>query len=351
MFDDYTFEALLQEMLDETGPEFDVSETSPIYAAHAMAAAQAAKIYRNLSRVVELGFASTSEDEFLEKRTSEMGVFFIPAVAALRKGLFNVPVPLGSRFFAQDLYFEVVHNEGSIQLQCETPGTIGNTVPVGTELLPLETIQGLESAILGDILIPGSEKETDGSLFVKYQEKVTDPATSGNKAHYREWTRDMDGVGAVKVFANWDGPDTVKVVVVDTNYQPASPELVELVQLDLDPVPGQGEGRAPVGAFVTVSSAIPKVVNVSAKIEVDRSTTAEEVAIQFKIELATYFKTIAFKEDVDPVIRQRIIGSLLVGIPGVIDYNSLLLNSLSENVVLQDEETPVVGQVMFSAQP
>ncbi len=348
MFDEYTFETLLQEMLDETGAEFDVSEISPIYAAYSTAAAQVAKLYRNLNRVVELGFASTSEDEYLEKRTSEMGVFFNPAVPALRKGLFNIPVPLGSRFFVQNLYFEVVSNEGIVQLQCETPGVIGNSIPAGTEMLPLDNFEGLEFATLGEIIIPGSEKESDGSLFVKYQEKVADPATSGNKAHYKEWTREIEGVGAVKVFANWDGPDTVKVVIVNTEYKPASIELVQIVQEDLDPVPGQGEGRAPVGAFVTAVSATPRDLNVSAFIEVDSSITAQEAEERFKELLAAYLKTIAFREDVEPIIRQRMVGSLLVSIPGVIDYSNLLLNMLPDNIILGEEETPIVGQVTFN---
>ncbi len=348
MFEQYTYENILQEMIDETGPEFDVSETSPLYASYAMSAAQTAKFYRSLDRVRELGFASTSEDEYLEKRTSEMGVFFNPAVAAIRTGQFNVPVPVGSRFFVQDLHFVVINNEGNAQLQCEDPGVIGNSIPSGTEMLPLENIDGLETAILGDIIIPGYEKETDGSLFVRYQEKVVEPATSGNKAHYIEWMREIEGVGAVKVFANWDGPDTVKVVIVDTDYMPASAGLVDIAQNELDPVPGQGEGRAPVGAFVTVVSATSVTMNVSASIEINASVTTEAVETQFKHAFSDHLKTIAFRENVDPVVRQRIVGSLLLGIPGVLDYSGLLLNDQVDNITLEDSETPVVGQVTFS---
>lgn len=348
MFEQYTFENLLQEMIDETSPEFDVSETSPLYSSYAMSAAQTAKFYRNLNRVVELGFASTSEDEYLEKRTSELGVFPMPSVAALRRGQFNISVPLGSRFFVQDLYFEVVNIEGNIQLQCETPGVIGNTVPVGTEMLPLETIEGLEYARLGDVIIPGSEKETDGSLFVKYQEKAADPSTSGNAAHYREWVREIEGVGDVKVFPGWDGLNSVKLVIVNTDHMPASTELVEIVQKDIDPVPGQGEGLAPAGAFVTVESAASADIDVSVNVELASSTTSEFVQVDFTKKIEEYLKSISFKEDIKPIIRYRVIGSMLLDIPGVLDYSNLLINDQYQNITLKDDVIPVVGQVSIN---
>ncbi len=348
MFEGYTFENILQEMIDETSPEFDVSETSPVYASYAMSATQIAKVYRYLDRVRELGFASTSEDEYLEKRTSEMGVFFNSAVAAIRRGHFNVAVPVGSRFYVQDLYFVVISNEDGVQLQCEEPGAIGNSVPAGTAMLPLENIEGLETAILDEVIIPGSEKESDENLFVRYQEKVAEPSTSGNTAHYREWAREIQGVGAVKVFPGWDGLNTVKVVIVDSDYVPASKELIEVVQKELDPIPGQGEGLAPVGAFVTVVSAASTTIDVSVTIEIESSATIEFVQVEFLRMLADYLKSISFREDVKSVVRHRVVGSLLLDIPGVLDYSGLLINEQTKNITLGADQIPISGQVTIN---
>lgn len=348
MFEDYTFENILQEMIDETDPSFDVSEISPLYASYAKSAAQVAKLYRFLDRVLELSFASTSEGEYLEKRTSEMGVYYKNAVAAIRRGGFNIPVPIGSRFFVEDVYFVVIENENGIQLQCETEGTIGNKFPVGTELMPSETINGLETALLGEIIIPGREKEEAESLFVRYQDKVAEPATSGNIGHYKEWVREFEGVGAVKVFPNWDGPDTVKVVIVNSEFMPASEELVQSIQVALDPVPGQGEGLAPIGSFVTVESAKPVSINVVATIEINSSTTIETVKEQFEQTLEDHLKSLAFKEETEPIVRQRVIGSLFLIIPGVIDYSNLLINGQATNIILRESEVPVVGQVTLN---
>ncbi|MGE8079015.1 baseplate J/gp47 family protein [Peribacillus loiseleuriae] len=348
MFEHYSFENILQEMLDEVGQEFDVSETSPIYTSFAASATQVAKVYRFLERVVELGFASTSEDEYLEKRTSELGVFYKPATTSVRRGIFNIPIPIGSRFFVQDLYFAVLSNEEEILLECETPGVIGNTIPVGTDLLPVENIYGLETAVLGEVLVPGAEKEMDTSLYGRYQKKIAEPATSGNIYHYYEWVGEIDGVGAAKVFPNWDGPDTVKVVIVDNDYYPASNELVRIVQMELDPVPGQGEGKAPVGAFVTAESAVALIVDVSATIEIASSTTIENIQLQFEQNFSSYLKSIAFKDDVDPIVRHRLIGSFLLSIPGVVDYSTLLVNGQIGNIILGDNETPIIGQVIFN---
>lgn len=348
MFEQYTYESLLQEMLEDTREEFDTSsETSPIYASYAKTATQAANAYRALGRVLELVFVATSEGDYLKMRTAEMDVIAEVATPVVRSGTFNVPPPVDSRFFAEDIYFTVIQSDPPL-LECETVGTIGDTLSEGTVLLPLETIQGLETAVLGEVLIPGQEAEEDEALKLRYEERITDPAASGNAAHYRQWAREVSGVGAVKVFVNWDGADTVKVVIVDEEFQPASAELVERAQNYIDPVPGIGEGTAPAGSFVTVDSATSVSADVSAVLELTSETTIETVQAAFTVALADYMKKLTFQEGVEPIIRLRQIGALLLDINGVIDYNNLTINGQNSNLVLGEIEAPVVGQVIFS---
>ncbi|OLN21844.1 hypothetical protein BTO30_12550 [Domibacillus antri] len=346
MFEQFTYEALLEEMLLDTGDDFDTTETSPIYASYAKTATQAASAYRSLERVLELVFMATSEGDYLKMRTAEMDVIAEVATPAIRSGTFNLPPPLDSRFFVDDVYFTVIQSDPPL-LECETAGIIGNKIPSGAALLPLETITGLETATLGDVVIAGEEAETDDNLKLRYEERVTDPAASGNAAHYRQWAREVSGVGAVKVFPNWDGPDTVKVVIVDGDFQPASTLLVENVQNYIDPVPGAGQGTAPAGAFVTAESAISVSVNVDATIVITAATTVDTVKAAFSRALTEYMKKLTFQEGVEPVIRLRQVGSLLLDIAGVVDYSGLKINGLEDNLILKDTEAPVVGVVNF----
>jgi uncharacterized phage protein gp47/JayE len=346
MFEQYTYEALLDEMILTTEDGFDVSETSPLYASYAKTAAQTARAYRSLERVLELVFIATSEGDYLKMKTAEMDVVSEVATPAVRSGTFNVPPPVDSRFFADDLYFIVIQSDPAL-LECETAGAIGNTIPSGTVLLPLETIDGLQTATLGDAVILGQEAEAPEDLKLRYEERISDPVASGNVAHYRQWAREVNGVGAVKVFSNWSGADTVKVVIVNEDFQPASALLVQQAQTYIDPIQGMGEGQAPAGSFVTVESAAAVTVNISATLVLTTETTPEIVTAAFTTALIAYMKKLTFQEDVDPIIRLKQVGSLLFDIQGVVDYSALLINGLENNLILGNTEAPIVGQVNF----
>ena len=56
--------------------------------------------------------------------------------------------------------------ENTFRLQCETSGEEGNHY-LGT-LVPIEYIQGLVTAKLTEVLIPGEDTESDQSLRKRY---------------------------------------------------------------------------------------------------------------------------------------------------------------------------------------
>lgn len=54
------------------------------------------------------------------------------------------------------------------KMVCGTAGTIGNSY--SGKLLPVTAIASLTSAVLGDIMVPGEDEETDERLRQKYNE-------------------------------------------------------------------------------------------------------------------------------------------------------------------------------------
>ena len=77
--------------------------------------------------------------------------------------------------------------------------------------------------------------------------------TSANRNQYELWAREKAGVGKAKAFPLWNGPGTVKVVLLDNEMRSPTPSVVELVRRHIDPtMDGMGEGAAPVGSVVTV---------------------------------------------------------------------------------------------------
>ena len=98
----------------------------------------------------------------------------------------------------------------------------------------------------------------------------------------------------------------------------------------------------PVGAAVTVVSGTGKAMNVSAVLTLAAGYTLQGVEEGFTQLLINYFKSIAF--EVNYVSYARI-GTLLLSVPGVLDYAGMLLNGGTGNVALLDEEIPVLGTV------
>ena len=75
----------------------------------------------------------------------------------------------------------------------------------------------------------------------------------GNVADYKERVNAMNGVGGVKVYPVWNGGGTVKLVIINSEFNVPSAELVGQVQTAVDPVQnsGRGVGIAPIGHVVT----------------------------------------------------------------------------------------------------
>ena len=346
MYEDQTYGVILQSMLDRVPNGIDKREGSIIYDSLAPAAAELAQAYIELDNTLALGFAETASDEWLEKRTKELGVERKQATKAVRQASFNTSVSVGERFFVDDQYYVVTEAGTTAKVECETAGTVGNRTAAGEAMLPINNISGLTSAVLGDVLIPGEDTETDESLFERYQEKINKQATSGNKNQYYQWAKDVDGVGEAKVFPLWNGDNTVKIVMVNSEMGPASTALVQEVQDYIDPgITGLGEGVAPIGAFCTVESATEKLVDVSASLTLAEGKTLADAQLDIETALADYFKSIAFKET---VLRYAQIGTLILNSPSIIDYSDLLINHVAANIQLLDTEIPALGVVILS---
>lgn len=84
MFEDQTFEAIMERMLNSISADIDTREGSVIYNALAPAAAELAKSYIWLDTVLELVFSDTAQGEFLDRRAAEAGIERTAATKAVR---------------------------------------------------------------------------------------------------------------------------------------------------------------------------------------------------------------------------------------------------------------------------
>lgn len=205
MYEEQTFDVILSRMLNRISNDIDKREGSIIYDSLAPIAAEIAQMYADLDAFINLTFARSSSGEFLSYRTAESGIQRRPATPAARKGVFDSTVPIDSRFRGGDVVYVVREqlSGNEYRLEAEIPGTIGNEY--FGELLPLEYISGLTSAVLADVLIPGEDEESDATLYQRYLEEINATSYGGNVDQYREWISDIPGVGRYKIQPLWNG--------------------------------------------------------------------------------------------------------------------------------------------------
>ena len=267
-YEDITYEVILQRMLDRVPNNMDKREGSIIFDALAPAAVELQLMYIELDTILKETFADTAQRDYLVRRAAERGIEPYEATYATLKGIFtpsSLEIPIGSRFSCNELNYVITSKiqDGEYQLQCETLGVDGNA-NFG-DLIPIDYIQGLETAKLTELLIPGEDEEDVESLRERYFASFETKPYGGNKKDYIQKTNAIAGVGSTKVTPIWQGGGTVLLTILNSEYSKASNALIKAVQEEIDPTQdGTGMGIAPIGHIVTVQTVEEVPINVKA---------------------------------------------------------------------------------------
>lgn len=369
----YTYDEILQQLLSRVPDSFNKRDTSPIQTAAGMAAYGFEQYYINLAEAERQGLIQTATGEQLDMLSIIAGTTRYQASPAVRLGIFNVAVPMGSRFSTingeNSIDFQVTAvasgpDEDSYyyQLTAETAGTIGNDY--SGPILPITAIPGLTSAQITDILVPGDDTETDSEYRERVYEALNDRPFGGNIAAYRQEILAIDGVGAVQVYPTWNGGGTVKCVILGADdFLPASPTLVENVQNAIDPPPNQGLGlgMAPIGAQVTIATASEVEIDITATLLLASGYNIEQVRQAVQQQLENYLLSVRQEWDTNVsatgvqyaanVYVARITAAI-VGAAGVVNVNALTVNGENEDIELTEtgtvQQIPVLGTVTLS---
>lgn len=336
MYEDMTYENILQGMLNRVPDDIDKREGSVIYDALAPAAYFLADQYFQLGNFVDLVLPDTALGEYLDRTVSAYGIARKPATAAVRKMITSGAVEIGTRWGINSLVYMVnkALTETEYAVICETNGTIGNQY--SGEMQALSAVSGI-TATLGDIITAGTDEENDDAMRARFYEKVRLPATSGNAYHYQQWALEVPGVGAAKVIPLGDGPGTVTILVADSN-KAVSPTLPEKVAEYIETV-------RPIGATVSVFSPDTLEINIVANVQLDGSESLEEVKQVFKTELTDFLKNLTFS---GKRVSYAKIGNVLLDVPGVSDFDTFTINGAIGNIAVGDRQVPVVGTISLT---
>ena len=397
MYENITYDVILNRMLARVSDRMDKREGSVIWDTHSPAAVELQILYMELDTILREAYGDTASREFLILRCRERGISPWEATKAVLKGIFTPAETdvTGQRFNAGELNYVVLERTGpgEYMVQCETPGRVGNQYS-GT-LVPVEYIPGLQTAELAEILIPGEDEEETEALRRRYLDSFNGSAFGGNVRDYLEKINAVPGVGGVKVERVWNGDirpadmvpgegvrrwyegirDSVEgeardwldsvyraaaekkltvggmvlAVILDSEYGAASETLVRNVQEILDPEQnaGEGYGLAPIGHVVKVQAAGAVAVSVETRITFapgygwERLQKSIDTAVEdYLLELRIQWAREGFL-----TVRSSRLESRILGLEGVVDVADTRINGKKGNLVLGAYEIPVSGGV------
>jgi len=351
-----TYETILQRMLNALPADLDKSEGSFIYDALAPVAAELAQMGVYGQLVLQFGFTQTTYGEYLDMRAAEHGLTRKPAAKATGQVIFTgtpgTIVPVGTQVStvsseaAPAVFFvtteeATIGQDGTVAVNIEAveAGAAGNAAAGAIKMLA-QPVSGVTAVTNPAALTGGTNEEDDESLRARILQKVRQPGTSGNKADYINWALEVPGVGGVQVIPLWNGPGTVKVVLIGVDKKPVSADIAQAAASYI-------EENRPIGANVTVVAATAVEINISATITLTGTKTLAEVQAAFETALDYYLASIAFASD--PTVRYVRIGSLLLDTEGVQDYSNLLVNNGMANIAIAQDQVAVRGAVILSA--
>lgn len=227
---------------------------------------------------------------------------------------------------------------------CTQFGIIGNVAKNTIKVLN-KSISGVESITNEVEFKNGTEIEDEESFRERVLEAYRNEPLSGAKRDYIRWAKEVPGVGNVYPIPEWDGPGTVKVLILDANGKTANQELINQVQEYISPIGREGEGVAPIGALVTVDTPDIVEINITAKFVIDSNFTLENVIKNIKTQVGNYLQDIEIGGLVTFKAIDGIIGSMIIRKEGILDYSDLMVNGNTENIQLGDEVASI-GEVI-----
>jgi len=336
MFEEMTYEKILEDMLSRVTSDVDKREGSVIYDALAPCAYQLAQTYFYLMAFVDLVFGDTAVGEYLDRVVDDYGITRKAATYSVRKIETSGSVDIGTRWGRNGITYTITEllSTNVYRATCEQIGEIGNTY-TGT-LENIDNVSGV-TATLTDVINSGEDEETDDNLRERFFSQVRSTPASGNAANYKKWALEVTGVGDAKVFPLWNGSGTVKVVIVDNDKQPANSDLLQETMLYIDEV-------RPIGAEVTVVSGAAKGINITAKVILADGYNLQTVNSLFLEAIKEYFKSITFLQS---YISYAKIGTILLSVSGILDYSDLKINGTLANVSIANEEIPIISTAVL----
>lgn len=349
-----TKEEILQNMLNNIPSDYEKQIGSFIWDVLSATAVEISDARQDFYQDYQQTFIDDAIGEDLEKRTSEMGITRLAATQAIGEVEFTgspgAMIPIGSMVSTtsgtQYVTTEqaVIDSDGnvSVSIAAVNSGSSGNVPANVITLIPV-TLPGVISVTNLEPTYGGEDTETDEELRERYFDSIKNQSTDGNIAQYKKWAEEFAGIGRVRIFPLWNGANTVKISILDSDNKTASSGLIEDFQSYIDPdAAGLGNGVSPIGAKVTVSTATPVIINVTANVVLTEGFT-EIVGVDEAI--SQYFSDLAYSKN---TLSYMGLGAVILSVPSVDQIQNLLVNGSTADITLTDEQIFDLGSTTWT---
>lgn len=371
MFEDEMDEEYWSDLAEEMGEELgvDVREGSVFMDMQIGHCMRIAKFYGDLSLLHGMIMPDTAAGEFLTEYAALDNIYRRAATSSCWSALFDGTVPeAGTEFMCEDTYLTLRNMDGVLCLVANDPGEESNALLPGSDLIPVDNIDDLENATLGELIVPGMPEESDESLFARWQTSKINPAANSNVPQLKLLCEQYEGIGRAKILSLWGGENTVKAVLLSKMGQNVSDEVVAAVQQYIDPIvkgydvvvdgktyifgDGLGEGAANIGLHFLAASAEAVYLTITATVDLREGYTREQVINAARGQISDYLTRIALEasDKGSTTVRISNIGSIITALPGVLDYDydSLTINGSGENIEIDRESVAVLTEVVLN---
>lgn len=275
---------------------------------------------------------------YRHKKTYAEGVVYVT-------GNPNATLPIGSLVAKAgaivyktmaDLTLDSTGN-GFVKIIATNAGSEYNAKIGEINLFPIKYM-GILTVTNREAITNGYDDETIDSLYNRYINKVSKPSTGGNVYDYENWALSISDVGYAKCIpAEEIGQGgIVKVIIADNNNRKANAGLIKKVHDYIESVRPVLAGELQVVTVTEVNT------NITADVEIDTSTTLNEVENAFKKELGRYFKENVHNSKKISIAKMQ---SILMNLSGITDCSNLLINGRNTNLILGEEEIAVLNSV------
>ena len=351
MFENINERLILNRMKQSISNGIDTAEGTFTHDLLSPSANEIARLYSQMDYAISQAFLITAEGQFLTDKALEFGIERKNAQKAVGTVTFygsnGIRIPKSTIVSTvKNLQFETIEEA---VMEGDTIDLTVQAVNAGEEYnIDAYSIKSLSTSIAGitkvenkEVFVGGRLVEDDDTLRSRTLTKINYPSASGNANHYKDWAYDVNGVGAAKVIPVWNGPGTVKVIILDANKKSANQALISEVYNHI-------EKNRPIGATVTVTTA--KTVNFSIEVYIKQfgSGLMEDIRAELTEKINAYLQKIAFEQE--KVSYNKIV-AILENMDSVADYTNVRINGLGvgEDLTLEPDEIPVLEGVEINA--